>query len=235
MERRTNQSLLFDADDTLWECNTYFEQAIHRFIDFLHAEHLTREGIRDVLDNFERVNGYGARAFAKSMVETYRELAPENDPGDEEMIEQLGLGILKQEMEAIPGVEETLIALRPHHTLILFTKGDEEEQQIKINRSPLSAYFEYHIITHDKTVATYRDIIDSLNLNPAETWMIGNSMRSDILPAMEAGISAIYVPNPHTWHMENTEFAQNPDWPGTFIELERISGLSRYFASNSAG
>lgn len=235
MQNRTNQTLIFDADDTLWECNTYFEQAIHRFIDFLHSEHLTREAIRDVLDNFERDNGYGARAFAKSMVQTYRELAPENDPGDEEMIEQLGLQILEQDMESIPGVEDTLIALRPHHSLILFTKGDEEEQQIKINRSPLAKYFEYHIITHDKTIATYQEVVSGLNLEPAESWMIGNSMRSDILPALEAGISAIYIPNPHTWHMENTEFTHDPDWHGTFLEIEKMTELTGHFSTTSAG
>lgn len=235
MNLLTDQTLIFDADDTLWECNTYFEQAIHRFIDFLHAEHLSRENIREVLDNFERINGYGARAFAKSLVDTYRELAPENDPGDEETIEQLGLGILEQDMETIPGVEETLISLKPHHTLILFTKGDEEEQQLKISRSPLADYFEYHIITHDKTVATYQEIIDGLNLEAESTWMIGNSMRSDMLPALEAGISAIYVPNPHTWHMENTEFAHNPGWPGTFIEIETITEITGHFTATSAG
>ncbi len=235
MPNLTNQTLIFDADDTLWECNTYFEQAIHRFIDFLHTEHLSKEEIREVLDNFERVNGYGARAFAKSMVETYRELATENDPGDEETIERLGLDILEQDMETIPGAEDTLIALRPHHQLILFTKGDEEEQQIKINRSPLSGYFEYHIISHDKTVSTYKEIIEGFNLDEASTWMIGNSMRSDILPALEAGISAIYVPNPHTWHMENTEFTHNAVWPGSFLEVGKITELVNHFAAESAG
>lgn len=233
MGLHTNQTLIFDADDTLWECNTYFEQAIHRFIEFLHSEHLDREDIREVLDNFERINGYGARAFAKSLVETYRELAPENDPGDEETIEQLGLNILEQDMEAIPGVEETLIALQPHHTLILFTKGDEEEQQLKINRSPLADFFVYHVITHDKTVETYKEVIEGLELDPSSTWMIGNSMRSDILPALDAGIGAIYVPNPHTWHMENTTFTSNPSWPGTFIELEKVTNLSEHFATAS--
>lgn len=232
---RDNQILIFDADDTLWECNTYFEQAIHAFIDMLHSEHLTREAIREVLDTFERKNGYGARAFAQSMVETFRQLAPENDPGDEEKVEKLGLAILEQEMEPIPGVAETLAALRSHHTLLMFTKGDEEEQQIKINRSSLSDFFEFQIITDDKTVATYREIIDGLNLDPASTWMIGNSLRSDIQPALEAGINAIYVPNPHTWHMEHTEIVHDENWPGTYLDIEKIDGLLDYFASTSAG
>lgn len=230
----TDQTLLFDADDTLWECNKYFEEAIHTFIDFLHSEHLSREDIREVLDTFERANGYGARAFAKSLVDTYRELATENDPGDEETIEKLGLGILEQQMETIPNVEETLQVLRPHHQLILFTKGDEEEQQLKIARSPLADYFEYHIVTYDKTVGAYQDVIESMDLDPNSTWMIGNSMRSDILPALAAGLSAAYIPNPHTWHMENTEFAQDPSWSGTYLQLENLAQLTRHFESASA-
>lgn len=229
--RRSSQTLIFDADDTLWECNKYFEDAIHRFIDFLHAEHLTREEIREVLDTFERANGYGARAFAKSMVETYRELATENNPGDEALIERLGLGILEQHMETIDGVAETLAALKPHHTLFLFTKGEEQEQQLKISRSPLANEFAAHIICDDKNPETYREIVESLGLEQANTWMIGNSLRSDILPALEAGINAIYIPNPHTWHMEHVELELNPSWPGTYRELESFAELTGEFAS----
>lgn len=228
-----DQTLICDADDTLWECNTYFEQAIHRFMEFLHAEHLSREEIREVLDTFERKNGYGARAFAKSMVETFRELATENDPGDEERIEQLGLAILETEMEPIHGVAKTLAALRPHHCLLLFTKGDEEEQQIKINRSSLSDFFEFHIIAADKTVDTYSEIIANLQLDPASTWMIGNSLKSDIQPALQAGLHAIYVPNPHTWHMEHTEFEHDESWPGTYLELNSFAELTSHFVSES--
>ena len=231
----TEQTLIFDADDTLWECNKYFEDVIHRFVDFLHAEHLGREEIRAVLDTFERTNGYGARAFARSLVETYRELAKDNNPGDEAMIERLGLSILDERMETITGVTETLAALSPRHTLLLFTKGDEEEQQLKISRSPLAEQFAAHIICHDKTPATYRDIVDSFGLAPAETWMIGNSLRSDIQPALEAGINAIYIPNPHTWHMEHVELMHDVDWPGTYLQLERFADLTDTFAAGSTG
>lgn len=232
---RTNQTLIFDADDTLWECNRYFEEAIHAFIDFLHTEHLTREEIREVLDNFERRNGYGARAFATSLVDTYRHFATENDPGDEERIAQLGLRILEQEMAPIPGVAETLAALRPHHALLLFTKGDEEEQQVKLQRSSLTDLFDTSIIAHDKTIETYKEIVDSLDLDPASTWMIGNSMRSDILPALAAGLHAIYVPNPHTWHMEHADNEIDPTWPSSYLEIETITDLTKHFASTSAG
>lgn len=228
---RSNQTLIFDADDTLWECNKYFEQAIHRFIDFLHAEHLSREQIREVLDTFERKNGYGAVAFAKSLRETYRELATANDPGDEAIVERLGLSILDEHMETIEGVAETLVLLKPHHTLYLFTKGDHEEQQLKISRSPLAGEFADHIIEPDKTPETYRDIVSKYGLNPIETWMIGNSLRSDIKPALVAGINAVYIPNPHTWHMEHTDVEHDPSWPGTWLKLETFTDLTAEFTS----
>lgn len=230
-----HQTLIFDADDTLWECNKYFEDAITEFIAFLHHEHLTPGEVRQVIDSFERVNGYGAEAFARSLVETYRKLATENDPGEEDVIERLGLRILDQEMETIPGVEQTLTSLQPHHQLILCTKGEEQEQQLKLTRSPLTHFFEHTIIVHDKTVETYREIAEGLNFEPSTTWMIGNSLRSDIYPALEAGLNAIYVPNPHTWHMEHMEFGRADHWPGQWLEVESISQLLNHFVADSAG
>lgn len=230
-----HQTMIFDADDTLWECNKYFEESIAEFIDFLHHEHLSAEEVRKVIDSFERMNGYGAEAFARSLVETYRELGTENDPGDEETIERLGLRILDQEMETIAGVEVTLQALHPHHQLILCTKGDEQEQQLKLTRSPLTRFFEYTIIVNDKTVDTYREITDGLQLKPSNTWMIGNSLRSDIYPSLEAGLNAVYVPNPHTWHMEYMEFDRADHWQGQWLEIASISLLLNHFTADSAG
>lgn len=228
---RSSQTLIFDADDTLWECNKYFEQAIHRFIEFLRAEHLSPAGIREVLDSFERKNGYGAVAFAKSLVDTYRELATENNPGDEAMIERLGLSILDEHMETIEGVAETLSLLKSHHTLYLFTKGDQDEQQLKISRSPLAGEFSAHIIEPDKTPQTYADIVTTYEVDPSQTWMIGNSLRSDIKPALETGINAVYIPNPHTWHMEHQDFDHDDSWPGTWLKLNTFADLTIEFAS----
>lgn len=227
------QTLLIDADDTLWECNKYFEEIISEFITFLHAEHLTTEEIRTVLDDFERHNGYGARAFTTSLVETYRHFATENDPGDEAHIEQLGLRLLEQRMETMPGVEATLESLQPHHRLVLFTKGDDEEQRLKIARSDIAHFFELHVVTHDKTVDTYAELIDSLDLDQESTWMIGNSLRSDIQPALAAGLQAIYIPNPHTWHMEHLDSDVHPDWEGKSKELATFANLTTIFTHSS--
>lgn len=223
------QTLIFDADDTLWECNKYFEQSIAEFIDVLETEHLTRDEIRQVLDTFERTNGYGARAFARSLVDTWRHLATENDPGDDERVESLGLRILEQPMETIDGVIPTLTALQDHHTLLLFTKGEEEEQRVKIARSEVGNFFDMHIVTHDKTPDTYEEVVESLGLEKSTCWMIGNSQKSDIQPALEAGINAIYIPNPHTWHMEFLDFAHHHDWGSRYLELETIQDMVKHF------
>lgn len=232
---RKSQTLIFDADDTLWECNKYFEESIHAFIEFLHHEHMNHDEVRQIVDSFERKNGYGAQAFAQSLVETYRELATEIDPGDEEMVRSFGLRILDQQMEAIDDVEQTLRALLPHHRLLMCTKGDEEEQRLKISRSELADYFELHIVVDEKTTRTYADIVESLQLDSKSTWMIGNSPRSDIYPALEAGINAILIPNPHTWHMEIMELTAAPNWVGEHIEIEGIHQLLNIFYSVSAG
>lgn len=228
--KRTAQHLVFDADDTLWECNLYFEQAIADFYDRIAHLNPDRNEVRDILDTFERKNGYGARAFAASLVETVRQI----DPGatDETVagIESLGLQLLEMELAPIDGVAETLAALRPHHGLYLFTKGEEEEQRLKIDRAPIAAIFDLHIVTTDKTVSTYEDVVDSLGLEPERTWMIGNSLRSDIEPALRAGIGAAFVPNPHTWHMEHLDIEHHPDWEHRFLDLERFSDLLQHFA-----
>lgn len=233
-DKRVGQTLIFDADDTLWECNKYFEDAIHAFVEFLHHEELTPAEVRAVIDRFERVNGYGAHAFAQSLVETYRELATANDPGDEETVRALGLRLLDITMETIPGVEGTLRALQPHHQLLLCTKGEENEQRLKISRSTLSGYFAELIVVDDKSPATYREIVGDLALNARDTWMIGNSLRSDIYPALEAGINAIYVPNPHTWHMEHLDFQREQHWPGEWLEVGQIDALLGLFVRDDA-
>src|SRR5215831_10689237 len=121
--------LLIDADDTLWENKIYFEQAIHAFITFLDHSRLSREEVRAVLDEVERLMGYGAANFTKSLVETYHRLA-ERDLRDEDVkqVRRFGDQVRSQPLQLLPGVRETLAYLSPRHDLILFTKGELEEQ-----------------------------------------------------------------------------------------------------------
>ena len=125
--------LLIDADDTLWENNIYFEQAIHAFITFLNHSQLSREEVRAVLDDVERLMGYGSVNFTRSLVETYRRLA-EKDPQDEDIqqVRQFGEQIHSHPFQLLDGVKETLDYLSPRHDLVLLTKGDIEEQKLKV-------------------------------------------------------------------------------------------------------
>jgi putative hydrolase of the HAD superfamily len=198
--------LLIDADDTLWENNIYFEQAIHAFLTFLDHSQLSREEVRAVLDEVERLMGYGSANFTKSLVETYRRLAEKDfQEEDLEQVRSFGEQIRAQPLQLLEGVEETLTYLSPRHDLFLLTKGDNEEQKLKIERSGIEEYFKQVVIVPEKDVTTYRRIVSEFQIDPDRTWMVGNSPRSDINPALAAGLSAVYIPHPHTWHLEHEE------------------------------
>jgi putative hydrolase of the HAD superfamily len=221
-------SLLIDADDTLWENNIYFEQAIHAFVTFLDHSQLTRSEVRAVLDEVERLMGYGSANFARSLVETYRRLA-EKEVRDEDLerVRQFGEQIRSQPLQLIQGVRETLEYLSPRHDLFLVTKGDIEEQQLKIERSGIEGFFKEAVILPEKDVAAYYRVADSLQIDPLHTWMIGNSPRSDINPALAAGLRAIYIPHPDTWHLEHEEVQDVGD--GRLITLSTFAELQIHF------
>ena len=198
--------LIMDADDTLWENNIYFEQAIHAFMTFLDHSRLSREEVRAVLDEVERLMGYGSVNFTKSLVETYRRLA-EKDPQEEDIkqVRRFGEQIRTQPLQLLEGVRETLDYLSPRHDLFLLTKGDSEEQKLKVERSGIEEYFKQVVIVPEKDVTTYHRIVSGLQIDPQRAWMVGNSPRSDINPALAAGLNAVYIPHPHTWHLEHEE------------------------------
>ena len=198
--------LIMDADDTLWENNIYFEQAIHAFVTFLDHSRLSREEVRAVLDEVERLMGYGSVNFTKSLVETYRRLAEKDlQEQDIERVRQLGEQIRTHPIQLLDGVRETLAYLSHRHNLYLLTKGDSEEQKLKVERSGIEDYFKQVVIVAEKDVSTYHRIVRQLQIDPQRSWMIGNSPRSDINPALAAGLNAVYIPHPHTWHFEHEE------------------------------
>lgn len=227
------QHLLIDADDTLWENNRYFEEAIEEFIDFLNHSRLTTAEVRAVLDEIElantRVHGYGARSFTRSLRACYEHLA-ERQIRDEDLAVVMDFGerILRQQMEVIPGVEETLRGLVGRHDLVLFTKGHPEEQRLKIDRSGLAGYFSRAVIASEKDEGTYRRLVAELGFDPARTWMVGNSPKSDINPALEAGLNAVYVPHERTWRLEHQEVPGH-GFPGRLLVLERFAELREFF------
>jgi putative hydrolase of the HAD superfamily len=223
--------LLIDADDTLWENNIYFEQAIHTFITFLDHSRLSHDEVRAVLDEVEHLMGYGAANFTKSLVETYRRLA-EKDWLEEDIVQvrRFGEQVQSQPLVLISGVKETLEYLFPRHDLVLLTKGDHEEQKLKVERSGIETLFGQVIIVPEKDSATYREVTGEIGAEPRNTWMIGNSPRSDINPALAAGLNAVYIPHPQTWRLEHEEVASAKEEGGQrLLTLVRFADLCTLF------
>jgi putative hydrolase of the HAD superfamily len=227
----SRQFLLIDGDDTLWENNVYFEQAIEAFIDFLAHSSMTREQVRSALDEIERMNvqvhGYGSASFTKNLRQTYERLA-ERDlrPQDIEHVLQLGQRIAGQPVKLLPDVAETISYLAGRHDLMLLTKGHPEEQRLKIERSGLEGLFGSTAVVHEKAEETYRAIVQNRHLDPARTWMIGNSPRSDINPALQAGLNAVFIPHEHTWRLEKEEVVPAD---GRLLTLQSFGELRSYF------
>jgi putative hydrolase of the HAD superfamily len=224
--------LIFDADDTLWENNIYFERAFDAFCDFLDHSRLTPAQIRETVNEIERVNykihGYGARNFGRNLQEAYQRLAERAiAPDDLNRIMSLAEAILEQPIELIAGVAETLAVLAPRHTLALFTKGHPEEQRMKVDRSGLAAYFAHTAIAREKDTAAYAELVSRTGFDAEATWMIGNSPRSDINPAIEAGLGAVLVPHERTWVLEQAELRAPAG--ARFLRVERFPDLTRHF------
>lgn len=225
------QFLILDADDTLWENNIYFETAFDQFCDYLGHSSLSPAEIRSVLDEIERVNakihGYGCRNFARNLGECLRRLA-ERDIGDTDLeaVREFAHAILEKPIELIEGVEETVAELSGRHDLTVFTKGDPEEQRLKIERSGLARYFEHTAIAKEKDKASYDRLVADRGLPFERTWMIGNSPKSDINPALAAGLKAVYVPHPRTWSLEHEQL---PDSHPRLLVIQQIRELTAYF------
>ena len=134
--------------------------------------------------------------------------------------------ILECPMEMIAGVPETLEYLAARHDLTLFTKGHAEEQKLKIDRSGLGRFFGHAAIVKEKDAAAYRRLVEERQLRPASTWMIGNSPKSDINPAMEAGLNAVFIPHAHTWVLEKQEIRPGA---GQLLLLDEFAELKKHF------
>ncbi len=227
----SRQFLLIDGDDTLWENNVYFEQAIEAFIDFLAHSSMSRDQVRAALDEIERINvsvhGYGSASFTKNLRETYERLA-ERDlrEQDIEHVLQLGQRIASHPVRLLPDVADTIRYLAGRHDLMLLTKGHPEEQRLKIERSGLEPSFSATAVVHEKAEETYRAIVQGRHLDPAGTWMIGNSPRSDINPALRAGLNAVFIPHEHTWRLEKEEVVHAD---GRLLVLNRFAELRAHF------
>ena len=209
------QNLLIDADDTLWENNIYFERAITDFISFLNHHQYTPDEVRHVLYDVERENirqhGYGMHSFANALVICFEKVSVEPvTPQLHQTIRSIAYRIAEHPMEVLPDVPETLSELARRHRLFMVTKGNIAEQLGKVERSGLRDYFTAIEVVAEKDAAAYRNVVEKYGLIPDITWMIGNSPKSDINPALEAGLHAVFVPHHNTWMLERDELRIHP-------------------------
>jgi putative hydrolase of the HAD superfamily len=230
---RPPQTLLIDLDDTLCENNIYFERAIAKFISFLdHKEHSPAQ-VREILNQVERESilkhGYGLHSFAHSLVDCFERLSVERVTAElHDRIWGFAHEIAEHPLELIAGVTETIEYLSRSHRLMLMTKGNITEQSGKIERSGLQHYFNAVEIVAEKDTRTYRSIIAKYELEPAGAWMIGNSPKSDINPALAAGLNAVFIPHDKTWVLEHEELAPIPGGQH-LLRLESFAELRAHF------
>jgi putative hydrolase of the HAD superfamily len=227
------QTLFIDADDTLWENYVYFERAIADFIRYLNHNQYSPSEVRRALNDVERetivTHGYGLPSFTRALLACFEQLSAA--PVTEEKRQRV-LGIARaiadQEIELLPGVAETLAELSTRHRLILMTKGDQAEQSGKLARSGVSQHFSAVEIVQEKDSAAYRKVLHRHGLSPQTSWMIGNSPKSDINPALTAGLNAVFLFNKNTWILEHDTLDAAP--PGQqLLELDSFAELCGIF------
>ena len=227
------QTLLIDADDTLWENNIYFERAITSFISYLDHRVHTPEEVRERLNHIEHAtissHGYGLHSFGHSLITCFEQLtdAPLT-PEKRQRIESFAQSIADQGIELLPGVAPTLADLATRHRLIMVTKGNPEEQTGKLQRSGLAPHFTAVEVLPEKHHEAYLSLATHHSCESWNTWMIGNSPRSDINPALAAGLHAVFIPHDFTWVLEH-EIVNQPPIGQQLLELSTFADLTRHF------
>jgi putative hydrolase of the HAD superfamily len=216
----------FDADDTLWHNERVFASTQERFAELL-ADHAPPGHLAERLLEAERRNlghyGYGVKGFVLSMIETAIEVTEARVPATAiGQILQMGQEMLAHPIELLPHARESVEALAPDHRLILITKGDLLDQERKLAQSGLGELFDRVEIVSEKTAGTYARIFAEHGAGPERAVMVGNSMKSDVLPALEAGAWAVHVPFRLTWALEA---ADPPDGAPRFRSLPDLGGL----------
>lgn len=228
MEKINNiRAIAFDADDTLWALQNHFEDVEHEYCDLL-ADYGSKEEISAALFDTETSNmenlGYGCKAFTISLVENAVKVSRGQVPATViGKIVELGKSLLHLEATPLPEVEQTLQRLyearEGRYQMAVFTKGELKDQENKLWRSGLHRYFDLIDIVSDKTPDSYRRLCEKLGIRPSELVMVGNSFKSDIAPALQAGASAVHIPFHITWAHEQADEYNHP-------RLRRITHFS---------
>ncbi len=232
-KRHARLNLIFDADDTLWHSNLHFREVEREFAAALaaHGVEIDGAGVRDAVRRFEleviRSHGYGRGPYVRALHLALDVLAtPGTAARMRATIDEIGARFIARDCELIPGVRETLAVLAGRHRLLLFTKGQRAEQLDKLARSGLAPHFSQVEVPAEKDVAAYRRLIDVAALDPRTSYMIGNSPRSDINPALRAGLGAVYIPQAESWEREHEELDRADR---RLIELDRFLQLLEIF------
>ncbi len=219
--------IAFDADDTLWENEPIYQETEKRckqvLENYLGPDELSEKLYETEMKNLD-IFGYGIKSFILSLIETSIELSDNKISGQEiQQIVNLGKDMLEHPVELLPGVEETITGLEEEFALMVITKGDLLDQESKFARSGLDPHFDYIEIVSEKKPAAYSEILDHYKIDAAEFLMVGNSLKSDILPVREIGAHAVHIPFHTTWDHEIVEL--DPSEKNGYHKLDDISLL----------
>ncbi len=219
----------FDADDTLWVNETYFRETEEAFAGLLEG-YETKNKIDQELFKMEMKNlelyGYGIKGFMLSMIESALELS-NNEVSQATLLEILGLGkkMISHPVELLEDVEEVLNKLSPKYRLIVLTKGDLLDQERKLERSGLARYFQHVEVLSDKKEANYTGLLAHLKVDVKEFLMIGNSLKSDVLPITNIGAKAVHVPFHTTWQHEEVSVEEDNR---NYLKVTRLKEILAY-------
>lgn len=218
--------IAFDADDTLFINETYFLETEEKFCALM-SDYLSHQGISQELFKVEIANlklyGYGIKGYILSMIEAAMKISNKTIPIEIiEKIIQYGKELLEKPIELLEGVEETLQALHGKYKLVVATKGDLLDQRRKLHNSGLGHYFHHIEVMSDKQEIDYTDLIHRLDIQPSEFFMIGNSLKSDVLPVLAIGGYAVHIPFHTTWAHEKIDHTVEHD---NFQTLEKLTDV----------
>lgn len=223
------KTIAFDADDTLWVNELFFRESSKKLCTMLSTympvEEVQKELDKTIVEDLEWY-GYGVKAFVLSMIDTAIRISDNTLPAARvQDILDMGRDMLQKPIELLPGVVETLERLNGSYRLVVATKGDLLDQERKLRKSGLERYFHHIEIMSDKTLVEYTKLLHHLDC-PAENFlMIGNSMRSDIVPVLKLGAYAAHIPHHVTWAHEEIPYTPQSV---RFLELECISDILEY-------
>jgi putative hydrolase of the HAD superfamily len=221
--------IAFDADDTLWHNEPYFDEAQERFC-VLFQDYASHQEILGLILNHQINNlplyGFGIKAFTLSMIETALELTHQQISGKGiEQILTIGKELLEKPVELLPNITAVLEQLHGKYKLVVATKGDLKDQHRKLHDSGIGAFFHHIEVMSDKTELDYQKMLGRLECNPEDFLMIGNSLKSDVLPVLNIGGHAIHIPYHTTWAYEKIDFEIEHDNFKSFTNITKILPL----------